>query len=399
MNGAATDVKPKLFTPDLVKLCAASFLFQLAFQMVLPVISLYAVELGASESIAGLVIGVFAVSALCARIPLGRYIDTHHRKGLLLVGSALHVLGPLLYLVSSSPSVLIVARLAHGFGLGAWAVASMTMVVDIVPSRRRAEALGYYGFFSLMPITIGPVIGTPIVEYLSYSHAFIIASIIAALPILLVLRIRERFTPRSSAPSRFTDALRNKELMRSSLAIIFIYIAGGAIVTFLPIHAVALGMSVTGVGAFFLAMAMGNIIARGLIGRIADWLKPIYIVVPFFALLSAGIFGMAAGTDIALFALSGLAFGTGQGTLVVTLHSLSVSTVGANLRGTATGIFTSLPEVGILVGSSGLGILVESMGFSAVFTLLAVVVPLGAVAFWAVDRYWPFSAGSAGDGS
>ena len=197
MNNGATNVKPKLFTRDLIKLCAASFFFQLAFQMVLPVISLYAVGMGASTSIAGLVIGVFAISALCARIPLGRYIDTHRRKGLLILGALLHVLGPILYIFSPDPAFLVISRIIHGFGLGCWAVASMTTVVDIVPSRRRAEALGYYGFFSLMPITIGPVIGTPIVDYFSFTHAFLLASVIGALPIILVLSMREQFSPKS----------------------------------------------------------------------------------------------------------------------------------------------------------------------------------------------------------
>ena len=101
------DVRQKLFTPDLVKLCAASFFYQLAFQMVLPVISLYAVGKGASESIAGLVIGVFAISALCARVPLGRYIDTHRRKGLLITGALIHVLGPILYISSPDTAFLV----------------------------------------------------------------------------------------------------------------------------------------------------------------------------------------------------------------------------------------------------------------------------------------------------
>ncbi len=72
--------RPPIFTPDLVRIFVAAFFFALSMQIILPVISLYAVELGGTESVAGLTIGIFAISSFFVRIPLGLYIDTLGRK-------------------------------------------------------------------------------------------------------------------------------------------------------------------------------------------------------------------------------------------------------------------------------------------------------------------------------
>jgi MFS family permease len=95
----------------------ATLLFYPGFQLLLPVIPLYATRLGAREAYVGFIIGAFALTA--ALRPLaGDLADRIGRRPLVLVGTGIFALTPLGYAVVGTIPGLLLLRLFHGTGMG-----------------------------------------------------------------------------------------------------------------------------------------------------------------------------------------------------------------------------------------------------------------------------------------
>src|SRR3972149_6222518 len=106
-----------LYTLQFGLLCATTFGFAMSFQLLLPTLPLFALQVGGTEAEVGLIMGFFTATALAVRPFAGRMIDRRGRRGLLLLGLGVSGMSSLLYLgVTSMPSLLLL-RLFHGAGL------------------------------------------------------------------------------------------------------------------------------------------------------------------------------------------------------------------------------------------------------------------------------------------
>lgn len=63
------------------------------------------------------------------------------------------------YLIAGSLTLFIMFRIIHGVSFGMVTVGGNTVVIDIMPSSRRGEGLGYYGLTNNTAMSIGPMFG------------------------------------------------------------------------------------------------------------------------------------------------------------------------------------------------------------------------------------------------
>ena len=59
------------------------------------------------------------------------------------------------YLIAGSLTLFIMFRIIHGVSFGMVTVGGNTVVIDIMPSSRRGEGLGYYGLTNNTAMSIG----------------------------------------------------------------------------------------------------------------------------------------------------------------------------------------------------------------------------------------------------
>ncbi|MDP6510588.1 MAG: MFS transporter, partial [Dehalococcoidia bacterium] len=130
-----------------------------SFYLLLATLPLYIVEIGAGEAQVGLVIGVFAVTALPLRILVGREADVWGRRRLILGGCLVMLVSSLLYIWTESMFSLLAVRILHGAGWAAFGTATAALAADVVPPRRRGEGMGYYGMSINVAMVAGPVTG------------------------------------------------------------------------------------------------------------------------------------------------------------------------------------------------------------------------------------------------
>ena len=151
--------KEKLWTGSYLLLIAMGTMTSTCFYMVNPTITKYAVGLGASVAAAGVISGLFSITALVARPFSGLVADRVNRKRLLIFSTCVMGLAALGYSVSRTVPLLIAFRILHGVAFAFSGTVNVTMIASLVPRSRLGEGVGYYGLVNIFATAIGPSLG------------------------------------------------------------------------------------------------------------------------------------------------------------------------------------------------------------------------------------------------
>src|SRR3989475_7811635 len=111
----------------------------------IPVITFYAIGLGADPFMAGLIVGAYSLIHIPANIVFGRLADRIGRKRPLVFGLLWDAVSLALYAVASSPIALLLVRVSHGLGGGFVGPSSMALVSERADPARKGRAFAYYG--------------------------------------------------------------------------------------------------------------------------------------------------------------------------------------------------------------------------------------------------------------
>ncbi len=165
-----------------------SFRF-LGLFLVLPVISIYALDLESSTPLlVGIVVGGYALTQAIFQIPFGTMSDKIGRKPTLLFGLILFLIGSIVAGYSTDIYMLMIGRFLQGAG----AIGSVitAMIADVVEEKTRGHAMAIMGGFIAMSfavaMAVGPVIGA---HYGVSTLFFITAGLSVAAMILLFTKV------------------------------------------------------------------------------------------------------------------------------------------------------------------------------------------------------------------
>ena len=143
----------------------------LVYFLVLPVISVYAINLeGATTTLVGIVIGGYALTQMLFQIPFGVISDKFGRKGTIVFGLLIFAIGSIICAVSTDIYGLIFGRLLQGAGsIGAVVTA---MISDLVKEEQRPKAMALMGSSIAFAFAISMVAGPTIELLLVLNHYF-----------------------------------------------------------------------------------------------------------------------------------------------------------------------------------------------------------------------------------
>lgn len=153
--------------------------------LVLPVISIYALELdGSTPMLVGIVVGGYALTQAIFQVPFGTMSDKIGRKPTLLVGLLIFLAGSIICAYSTDIYTLMIGRFLQGAG----AIGSVitAMISDLVEEEIRGKAMAIMGASIAMSFALamglGPVLGA---KY-GISFLFILTAVFAVLAIILL---------------------------------------------------------------------------------------------------------------------------------------------------------------------------------------------------------------------
>lgn len=129
-------------------------------------------SLNVSESFSKNLISLYLLGYAIGNFCIGFLSDAWGRRKLLLAGLFFFVLASLLPPFFHHPSILLLARILQGIGLGAFAVISRAIFSDILPQKRLMRTgILIATMWGLGPI-IGPIIGGYLQFYINWQACF-----------------------------------------------------------------------------------------------------------------------------------------------------------------------------------------------------------------------------------
>jgi MFS family permease len=334
------------------------------------------------------VVSIGSVSSIALRPAIGRVMDQHGRRLVIVAGGALNTLVLALYLsVHELGPWLVLIRLANGLSGGMLFSAFFTAAADYVPESRRTEGLALFGVSGILPFAVGGLLGDWILAAKGYPGLFGVSAALAGTSLLLSLSLRDAHRVPAHgerAGGAFMRALRDPRLAPLWWATLIFSLALAAMFSFLKLFIAQSGLG--SMGAFFTAYSAIAVLLRVAFGWLPDRVGAKRMLFPALLLLSGGFLVLARASVSGDVVLAGLLCGAGHAYAFPILLALVVTRAGDAERGSATAIFTGLFDLGLLAGAPALGLVIDTLGYRAMFAAAAGIVVLGGALFVFWDR-------------
>lgn len=364
-------IKDKLLSPSFCYILAANFLLFFAFYLLLPVLPFYLKEqFLAGKSMIGFILSCYTVACLCIRPFSGYMLDTFSRKPLYLLSYFIFTVIFGGYMLAGALALFITLRIVHGFAFGMVSVAGNTIVIDILPSSRRGEGLGYYGLANNIAMSFGPMTGLFMHGACSYEVIFTCSLVSGCLGLIMASLVK---TPYKQPVKREPISLDRFFLVKglpAGVSLLLLSIPYGMTTTYVAMYAEEIGIR-TSSGLFFTCMAVGLAVSRIFSGRQVDKGRITQVIslgmylacISFFALSACErLMEWNAGMTSVLFLGIALLQGVAFGTMFPAFNTLFVSLGTNSQRGTATSTYLTSWDVGIGIGLMTGGVVAEAFG-------------------------------------
>ncbi len=383
----------KLLNKSFILLILISLITSFGYNMIMTLVSSYAVELGSKLTMAGTVAGIFSISALLSRPFSGYATDVFNKKTMCVISTLLIGVAMLGYVIAPNIGTFFIMRIIHGLAFGVSGTANLALVSEYIPDENMGQGLGYFGLGQVMAQVVGPSIGIYIKDLYGYDTLFVIISLLTFLAaFILVLCFKYDAAP--IVNKNMEEGKKHEKLTFGSLiakeCIVYALIGGlfslgnGIVNSFLVL--VGQNRSMANISYFFSVNAVVLFLMRLTIGKVADKTKLI-IIVNISLLFSAVSMLIAGYTQVfALMMVAAALKAIGQGGGQISLQSACIKKVSPAKVGVATSTFFIGADIGQGLGPIIGGKISDLFGYETMFTCVAALLLLAIVIFTIYEK-------------
>ncbi|MBO4738176.1 MAG: MFS transporter [Bacteroidales bacterium] len=381
--------REKLWNINYIWTMVANFSMYFAFYLLTPLLPLYLNEhFGATKDLIGVILSGYTIAALLFRPFSGYFVDSFNRKKVLLFFSLLYFIFFGFYLVAGTVLLFAVVRSLHGAPFGAFTVANSTVAIDVLPSSRRNEGIGYYGLSNNVATAIAPTVGILIYKQThDFNLLFLLAFLFALIGLIASARVQ---IPQKEIQQNVKKiSLDRFFLMRGWLLgvnMIFFSFCYGVLSNYLAIYGKQVLGTTDSTGLYFMILSLGLIVSRLQGNKMLKRGKLIFNAGSglLFSMAGYTIF-IALPNEIGYY-LSALLIGLGNGHMYPAFQNMIIKTAYHNERGTANSTLLTCWDIGVGLGIMIGGIVAEYFGYTMAFWTMVAVHFAGLVLFFVQTR-------------
>lgn len=341
--------------------------------LVLPVLALYAAEMGGSKADGGLAIAAYGLTQALLQLPLGIASDHFGRKKIICLGLAVFAIGSLIAALADNVSWLIIGRAIQG--AGAVSAAVTALLADLTREEVRTRAMASVGLTIGLTFAVSMVLSPLLSRYIGVSGLFGLTAVLTVFAMAVVIfvtpnplqsKLRE---DADAQPSRIIEVLADGQLMRLNFGIFALQAVMMAIFASLPFAMEALDLPRNSQWKIYLPavlLGLALMIPAIVIGETRNKLKNVFV--GGIGLIAAALCGLFAGIHSLAAITAGLiVYFIGFNILEASLPSIVSKIAPGDLKGTAMGVYNTAQSIGVFVGGAAGGRLYEHFGFQGVF--------------------------------
>lgn len=271
-------------------------------------------------------------------------------------------------------------------GFSAITNTSSSAVADVIPAERMGEGIGYYGLGNTLATALGPSLALAIIAGDSFGNVFS-ASFLAIIfaGAMLVFCSYEKYMKvgepihKQKAKTDTKGIWNYLEPAAIPPAVVQLVINVGmsVFISFLLLYANKSGIK--NAGLFFTVAAGSMLISRLAVGKIADRFGVLVVLIPAYTLTLIACLVLAFTTNQILYLAMGVLYGFGMGSGMPVLNAIVRKNAPANRRGVASTTYFLSMDIGFGGGGLLWGVVIDTLGFSAMFIGAALFMVLGMV--------------------
>ncbi|MCQ2309024.1 MAG: MFS transporter [Bacteroidales bacterium] len=389
MKTSGSAPKEKLWNSNYIKVMATNFTLFFAFYLLTPLLPLYLSEtFNATKDMIGLVLSGYTLVAILMRPFSGFLVDSFPRKKVLLICLFVCFLFFGSYLVAGSLMLFAVIRTLHGGPFGACTVANSTMAIDVLPSSRRNEGIGFYGISNNLASAIAPTVAIFIYHYVNdFDVLFWLAFIVAGLGLISAAMLE--VTPKPIEKKNRKLSLDRFFLLRGwflALNLCFFGFCWGVMSNYLAIYSKErLGIT-SGTGTFFMILSAGLILSRLWGNKTLREGKLTHNALEGIILSTLGYTTFIAYPSMTGYYIAAALIGLGNGHIWPAFQNMIIAIARHDERGTANSTILTSWDLGIGLGVLLGGVIAEYCGYNAIFWMIAAVHVAGLITFIVLTR-------------
>ncbi|ASG63077.1 MFS transporter [Kluyvera genomosp. 3] len=372
-------MKEKLWTKDFWAITIISFIIFFVFYVLLTLLPIYIADtLHATADKAGLLVTCFLAAAIVVRPFAGQWVGKYSNKTILMLSSLAFLVVTALYPFCHSIEALLFIRVLHGITFGIITTVKGTISARLIPASRRGEGISFFSLAMGLAMVVGPWIGLNMARHSAFSQAFWMCTAVAAIGIVLSLIVRVPpviLHADGSQPKLGFSAMFDKAAMPFAMVTFFMTFSYAGVSAFLALYARELDL-MAAASNFLLCYAVFLMICRAFTGNVCDRKGPKYVVYPCLLAFTVGLVVLGYTHGSVSMILAGALIGIGYGSVTPIFQTQIISSVEPHKIGVANSLFFNAMDAGLAIGAFVMGLMVEGVGYRAIYLVGAVLVVL-----------------------
>lgn len=342
--------------------------------------TLYALHLGASATVVGVIGGLLFLFPVLLSWVVGGLADRKAARSLLLFAAGCAVVSLLLMFFFPALPVFYAAAALSGLALSFFHVTLQNLIGNLSTPEKRAHNFANFSMIGAATSFAGPLITGLSIDHLGYAAACLVIAALSVVVIVLLLTFGRRLPP---AQGRVKGAAAPRAWFDRSVVVMLI--TGGLVQLgydlfqfYVPIHGHEIGLSASAIGIVLSTLAIAAFIVRYFLARLIQRHPGEKLLLWVFLTGAVGFALVPFSTNAWVLAAVAFLFGLGMGIGIPLTVILMFAGTAQGRSGRTLGLRLTVNNTVRMSGPMASGALGAVVGVSGVLWVLAGVMVLGA---------------------
>ncbi len=344
--------------------------------IVVPLLPVYAHDLGGSGLYIGLIFASFSLSRTFFLPYFGKYSDKKGRKPYIVTGLFAYTLISFAFILAPNVETLISIRFIQGIASAMIMPVTQAYIGDITVRDHEGVTMGFFNLSVFSGLSIGPFIGGVMKDSFGLDMAFATMGILSfagfvASFAMLPPTWSEQVISQTKKSGSWVKLLKDRDIDGIFIFRLIYTACIGIIWGFLPVYAdMEFSLSSSTIGLLVMTGVLTSGILQTPMGFLADRINKRLMIILGGAIISYSMFTYIQAENVAHLFLANIIFGTGGSIAMAPLMAIAVQKGSSHkAMGTVMSLITMAHSMGMTLGSIGAGILMDIMEMREIFSL------------------------------